>query len=258
MQSLRSLLPSPAALIPLLLALLVIVPAPDLKAAEDGLAGSSLVDPALLQALNESERVGARVYYLEAEGFDEPINQSTLNREVSPVLIELASAFLPGELKPVESMLAWGVGGVVNTDVVRGLVTNPNVLWIELDETAEIESAPEMDSLVSCVATSTRACVQGNRFGIEMVMDSANGTVRASSSQSAVFSRYASSNWEVVAKVLNGCSINNSWWVFAAGATNSGYILYVYDVPNSGSIGYDGGILVPITDTGQFNSFPCP
>jgi len=143
MQSLRSLLPSPAALIPLLLALLVIVPAPDLKAAEDGLAGSSLVDPALLQALNESERVGARVYYLEAEGFDEPINQSTLNREVSPVLIELASAFLPGELKPVESMLAWGVGGVVNTDVVRGLVTNPNVLWIELDETAEIESAPK-------------------------------------------------------------------------------------------------------------------
>ena len=30
-----------------------------------------------------------------------------------------------------------------------------------------------------------------------------------------------------MAKVLNGCSINNQWWVFSAATTNVFYQLYV-------------------------------
>ena len=53
--------------------------------------------------------------------------------------------------------------------------------------------------------------------------------VRFGSTDSAFFWFYNDSNFEVLLKVLNGCGINNHWWVFFAGTTNQGYRVRVAD-----------------------------
>lgn len=247
-----------------LLVALVALPAA-LPAAEGGsipgaeLARSPLVDPALLEALATHERVGVRVYFLDLDSQGSSATRTVSGREVSPTLLDLAGAFVAGELRldTVDSVHA--VLGVVDAEAVRSLLGRPSVLGIELDPTVSVEpEGPSVSLRATCSSSSTRACVQGNRFGIQVYMASAYATVAASSSQSAVFWRYSSSNWEVVAKVLNGCSINGYWWVFAAGATTSGYTLRVNDYSSGGSIAYNGAALCPIADTGMYNTFPCP
>ena len=37
------------------------------------------------------------------------------------------------------------------------------------------------------------------------------------------------SNVELTVKVLNGCGLNNQWWVFISGLTNQGWTLHVRD-----------------------------
>jgi len=66
------------------------------------------------------------------------------------------------------------------------------------------------------------------------------------------------SNIEIVAKVLDGCGSNGSWWVFAAGMTNLEVTLRVTDEKTTASRSYvnpPGRPFEPIEDT---TAFPCP
>lgn len=51
--------------------------------------------------------------------------------------------------------------------------------------------------------------------------------VRAGSSDTALFWFFNDRNWEVMVKVLNGCPLNNHWWVFIGALTNQGYTVSV-------------------------------
>ena len=53
--------------------------------------------------------------------------------------------------------------------------------------------------------------------------------VRFGSTDSSFFWFYNDRNFEVLLKVLNGCLINNRWWVFFAGTTNQGFRVRVAD-----------------------------
>ncbi|MEZ5313732.1 MAG: hypothetical protein R2862_08825 [Thermoanaerobaculia bacterium] len=84
--------------------------------------------------------------------------------------------------------------------------------------------------------------------------------VRFASKDTGLFWFYYPSNFEVMIKVLNGCGINNSWWVFGAALTNQGFRILVADTNNPG-LGFrpyvnSFGVSAPaITDT---VAFPCP
>jgi len=59
-------------------------------------------------------------------------------------------------------------------------------------------------------------------------------------------------------KVIDGCALNNRWWVFTAATTNVYYQLNVTDVQNGQPkiyFNYPGPPAPAVTDT---NAFPCP
>ncbi|MEM8931817.1 MAG: hypothetical protein AAGE94_11625 [Acidobacteriota bacterium] len=75
---------------------------------------------------------------------------------------------------------------------------------------------------------------------------------------SALFTFFDDDNWEILVKVLDGCEINNHYWVFTAAATNVEYDVYVYD-HEWGTVWTStnplGTRAAAVADT---EAFPCP
>jgi hypothetical protein len=229
---------------------------PELRAE---LTESPLLTHALIEALEQQERVTARVYFLPpAPEAREGKRRGNRNREdVSPVVVELAEMMLPGStlgLLHFKSLDA--LQGSVDAHVVRMLLRNPNVVSMDL-ETDPPKPRPAPAMKVLCSATSTRACVESNRFSLEVANSGGFVPVATSSASSAVFYFSSSSNWEVVAKVLNGCGVNNKYWIFGAGATSLAYSLHVKDWVTLATASYNGAALCPIIDTGGIVGWPC-
>jgi hypothetical protein len=62
-----------------------------------------------------------------------------------------------------------------------------------------------------------------------------------------------------VIKVLNGCGVNNNYWVFAGGLTNVQVMLTVTDTQTGSVRTYTNPIntaFLPIQDTGAFATCP--
>jgi len=79
--------------------------------------------------------------------------------------------------------------------------------------------------------------------------------VHAGTNSSGLFQFVGRENWELLVKLLDGCSINGKVWVFGAAATNLGYRLTVTDTATGVVREYenrDGAAAAPITDTGAF------
>ncbi len=77
------------------------------------------------------------------------------------------------------------------------------------------------------------SCLQGGRFDIAVTAHTADGDFpgrkASGNADSAVFSFFSADNWEMLVKVLDGCAINQNFWVFAASATDVGFTLTVTD-----------------------------
>ncbi len=70
--------------------------------------------------------------------------------------------------------------------------------------------------------------------------------------RSAIFSFFREDNWELLVKVLDGCALNNHFWVFASASTNVEYTLRVEDVLSGATATYRNELGTPspaITDT---------
>lgn len=93
------------------------------------------------------------------------------------------------------------------------------------------------------VCPTDRLCLLGGRFRVETSFttgpDSGKGKRAAGSDQTGIFSFFSPDNWEVMVKVLDGCNINDRFWVFASAATDVQYELRVTDL-----------------ETGQVRSYP--
>jgi PKD repeat protein len=118
---------------------------------------------------------------------------------------------------------------------------------------------------VPCVQDSETLCLNGGRFAVTTEWtkpdgSSGHGTGVPLTSDSGYFWFFDSANIEVVTKVLNGCAITNSYWVFAAGLTNVQVELKVVDTATG--IVYtnenpQGTAFAPIQDTAAFPT-SCP
>ena len=116
-----------------------------------------------------------------------------------------------------------------------------------------------------CVLEPETLCLNGGRFKVQAEWDkpdgsSGHGTGVQLTGDSGYFWFFDPANIEVVAKVLNGCGITNSYWVFGAGLTNVAVHLVVTDT-QTGAIytrnNSQGSAFQPILDTGAFPS-SCP
>jgi plastocyanin len=113
---------------------------------------------------------------------------------------------------------------------------------------------------VPCVPNDQTMCLNGGRYAATAEWtktdgSSGQGTAVKLTDDSGYFWFFDSANIEVVMKVLDGCSINGSHWVFAAGLTNVEVQLKVVD--GQTGIVYEklnplNTAFAPIQDTGAF------
>lgn len=106
-------------------------------------------------------------------------------------------------------------------------------------------------------------CLQNNRFlvAINNISNSATGLgtpVRAGSTDTGMFWFYNDRNWEVMVKLLNGCAINNFWWVFAGALTNQQYTINVADATTLQVNGYTNPLGTRAAAVADTEAFACP
>lgn len=76
---------------------------------------------------------------------------------------------------------------------------------------------------------------------------------------SGLFWFFSPQNWELLVKVIDGCTVNDRFWVFAAGSTDVGYSLVVTDTRSGRTARYEnprGQRSAAVTDTSAFDTCP--
>ncbi|HVT14753.1 MAG TPA: hypothetical protein VHQ90_01060 [Thermoanaerobaculia bacterium] len=109
----------------------------------------------------------------------------------------------------------------------------------------------------TCSSSATALCLQRNRFLVEASWQTADGSGTGQAipltSDTGGFWFFSSSNVELLVKVLDGCGLTGSYWVFAGGLTNVGVTLGVTDMVTGQTRTYRstaGTAFQPILDTG--------
>ena len=115
-----------------------------------------------------------------------------------------------------------------------------------------------------CVADATHLCLNGERFRVSAAWSTDQGT--SGSGQAVVltgdtgfFWFFNAANVEMVVKVLDGCGLNQRFWVFVGGLTNVHVDLRVEDLVAGQVRTYTnllGQPFQPIQDTGAFGGCP--
>jgi hypothetical protein len=83
--------------------------------------------------------------------------------------------------------------------------------------------------------------------------------VAVNTTNSGIFWFFSADNWEVMVKALNGCGLNNRFWVFSAATTNVFYRMEVLDVVGARQkiyFNYPGPPAPAVTDTSAFATCP--
>ncbi len=111
-----------------------------------------------------------------------------------------------------------------------------------------------------CVPTTGDLCLNGGRFRVSTTWRTTQGTSGAGvavtlTGDTGFFWFFNPSNVELVVKVLNGCPVNQHFWVFAGGLTNVLVEMRVEDMVTGEQRIYDnplGTPFAPIQDTRAF------
>ena len=91
------------------------------------------------------------------------------------------------------------------------------------------------DPAGACEPDGETICLRDSRYQVRATWRSAEGEVQparvahAGTNDSGLLWFHDAENWEVLVKVLDGCSINGADWVFAASATDLGFDLEITD-----------------------------
>jgi hypothetical protein len=81
--------------------------------------------------------------------------------------------------------------------------------------------------------------------------------VPGASDESTLFTFFDDGNWELMLKVLDGCSYNGHYWVFGSAATNVEYTLTVTDVVTGSASIEHNPLGSPAVAFGRIDAFPC-
>jgi len=126
------------------------------------------------------------------------------------------------------------------------------------------DSATTLPQTTTCSQTDTAICLNGGRFRISAIFRTNTGlagTARAVklTDDSGYLWFFNADNIEAVVKVLNGCGVNNRFWVFAGGLTNVRVELTVTDTLKGISKTYlnpQNTAFQPIQDTNALATCP--
>ena len=129
---------------------------------------------------------------------------------------------------------------------------------------AEATDAVPNGGFVESAASGESVLVNGGRFSVEVGWKDFAGTtgtgrLSVRSEDTAVFYFFSEDNWELMVKVLDGCGINERFWVFAAATTTVEYTLTVTDTQTSTVKQYFnplGTASAAVNDTEAFTDCP--
>ncbi len=116
-----------------------------------------------------------------------------------------------------------------------------------------------------CTSDVNTLCLNNDRFAVSAQWTDFNGNtgpgtvVPYGSADSGLMWFFNPDNWEMLVKVLDGCGVNNHYWVFAALTTNVAYTIQVTDTQSGVTKTYTNALGNPapaITDTSAFASCP--
>jgi hypothetical protein len=116
----------------------------------------------------------------------------------------------------------------------------------------------------SCTPNATTLCLNNGRFRVTatfLTPQAQSGTATAvpETTDTGMFWFFSANNIETIIKVVNGCSFNQRYWVFAGGLTNVQVVLTVVDTLNGTTRTYtnpQGAAFQPIQDTNAFATCP--
>ena len=126
-------------------------------------------------------------------------------------------------------------------------------------------SLPQSAVTGPCVPSATRMCLNDGRFALTVSWATSNGgqgsgsVVQVPSTDSGIFYFFSANNWEMLVKVLNGCGINDKYWVFFAATTDVEFTLRVMDLESGLVKTYRnplGRAANAVTDTDAFATCP--
>ncbi len=116
----------------------------------------------------------------------------------------------------------------------------------------------------NCLPSATTICLNNGRFRIEMDWATSTRTGRAhvapggTGDSSNIWFRNPN-NWEMLIKVLDGCGINNNFWVFFAATTNVEFTVTVTDTQTDQVKQYFNPLGNPANAVNDTRAFPtCP
>jgi PKD repeat protein len=147
---------------------------------------------------------------------------------------------LTGEVKEYPNALGNSADALADTEA---FATCSSSLGAE-EPTAPRTVPPEIDELataptekVSDCGDPSQLCLNGDRMRVEVEWRDFDGErgigqvvpVPIESEDSGLFWFFKANNWEMLVKVVDGCSFNQHFWVFAAATTNVEYTLRVTD-----------------------------
>lgn len=129
--------------------------------------------------------------------------------------------------------------------------------------------APALPAGGPCVPTANTLCIDDQpndgRFAIGVSYASASqsgkGTAIAlaplSVAEGGLFWFFSATNPEMLIKVINGCGVNSSFWLFYAAATNVGLTVVVNDTESGVQKSYTNPLNTPASPVQDTSAFPC-
>ena len=116
----------------------------------------------------------------------------------------------------------------------------------------------------TCTPSDTVMCLQNGRFKISVKWWDEHGNTGVghaipSTDDSGLFWFFSPSNMELLIKVLDGCGVNNKYWVFFAATTDQEFTVTVTDTNTAQQVEYTNPLKHPadaVTDTSAFATCP--
>jgi hypothetical protein len=147
---------------------------------------------------------------------------------------ELRSRLLTPDLAPASEVtsLTTSLAPVFQLDLAAGPAGDALAAWSAGGELLAQRLAVEGE----CTPSETVLCLQGGRFEVSVDWADFQGNagpgrrVPVAADDSGLFWFFHPDNWEMLVKVIDGCPVNDHFWVFSAAATNVEYTLTVNDL----------------------------
>lgn len=193
-----------------------------------------------------------------------------------PVTITLTSSALDAFvflLRPDFQTVAYDddSAGGTNSRIVFTLDTPGN--WIiavnsfnpnEVGEYSLIVQCGSAPPLSGCTPGSTTLCLNNGRFRVTMTfltrqVQTGAGQALVETSDTGLMWFFSANNIEVIIKVVNGCVVNQRYWVFIGGLTDVQVAITVVDTQTGAIRSYwnpQGEAFLPIQDTDAFATCP--